>query len=79
MIIVKTILSPATKHPALDINQEYLADNIILRHLSRLYREPRHDLRHPDLAGLDQQQHEPRDLRLLQQRLQEVRDNAGWR
>lgn len=77
MIIVKTILSPATKHPALDINQEYLADNIILRHLSRLYREPRYDLRHPDLAGLDQQQHEPRDLRLLQQRLQEVRDKAG--
>ena len=76
MIIVKTILSPATKHPALDINQEYLPDNIILRHLSRLYREPRYDLRYPDLAGLDQQQHEPRDLRLLQQRLQEVRYKA---
>ena len=44
-----------------------------------MYLQPRADLRHPDLAWLDQQQHEPRDLRLLQPRLQKARDIRDYR
>ena len=74
------IPSHITKHhPASDINQEYLTRNIICRHLSRVYLQPGADLRHSDLAWLDQQQHEPRDLRLLQPRLQKARDNRDNR
>ena len=43
-----------------------------VRHLPQLHLKPRADLRHPHVAGLDQLLDEPRDLRLLQLRLQKV-------
>ena len=47
--------------------------SLTARYLPRLYLQPGAHIRHPHLAGLDQLLHEPRDLRLLQQRLQEVK------
>ena len=49
-----------------------LSPPYLTRYLSSLHLQPRAHLRHPHLAGLDQLLHEPRHLRLLQQRLQEV-------
>ena len=43
-----------------------------VRHLPKLHLKPRADLRHPHMARLDQLLDEPRDLRLLQLRLQKV-------
>ena len=55
-------------------HNDQLSPPYLTRYLSSLHLQPRAHLRHPHLAGLDQLLHEPRHLRLLQQRLQEVTD-----